>query len=174
MSSSNSVDIEKIEQQIGYLTAQLESAKEMVRQWNEANKTLSLSAAEARAKNQSVGRGFVGGLLGSKYRGVVRAGAAASNAAIAKKVAEKRAQIVDGKRDAQEQVRQLQCELSVAKKNLKSLQLGEKSNVKVKNAAKKNAHDTLDLLQKLKAAKDAGLITQVEFEEKRKKLVEDL
>jgi hypothetical protein len=47
-----------------------------------------------------------------------------------------------------------------------------KSQTKVLKA--KAANESLDLLQKLKQAKDAGLLTDAEFEDKRKKLVSDL
>lgn len=174
MSSCKSEEIEQMERQIATLTVRLADAKSAVVHWTEANKSLSLSAAEARAKNQGAGRGLLGGLLGSKYRSVVRAGAAASNAAIAKDVAEKRGRIVEGKREAQELVRQIQSELTEAKQQLKALTSGAKARAPTKTATAKAATDSLALLQKLKEARDAGLLTQDEFEEKRKRLVADI
>ena len=174
MSSYQSEQIEQMERQIATLTARLAEAKSRVVQWTEANTSLSLSASESRAKNQGAGRGLLGGLLGSKYRSAVRAGAAASNAAIAKEVAEKRARIVEGKREAQELVRQIQSELTEAKTRLKALTSGAKAKASTKTATAKGATDSLALLQKLKEARDAGLLTQDEFEEKRKKLVADI
>lgn len=171
MPSYQSEEIEQMERQIATLTDRLGDAKAAVAQWTEANTSLSLSAAEARAKNQGAGRGLLGGLLGSKFRSAMRAGAAASNATIAKEVAEKRARIVDGKREAQELVRQLQAGLTAAKQQLKTATSGAKAKASVKTAATKVANDSLALLQKLKDARDAGLLTQEEFEEKRKKLV---
>lgn len=159
-----------LEQRIQSLTAKLQEAKESVQSWADASAALSQSAAEARAKNQGAGRGFIGGLLGSKYRSVVRAGAAASNAAIAKDVAEKRGRIADGKRAAQDSVRAIQQALSEAKAELKDLTTAKK----VKTSAVKSAGASLDLLQKLKQARDDGLLTAEEYEQKRKRLVSDL
>lgn len=174
MSSDSSDEIQALEQRIASLTTRLVEAKDAVAQWADANKSLSLSAAQERAKNQGAGRGFLGGLLGSKFRSAMRAGAAASNAAIAKDVAQKRARIADGKRESQELVRQVQEELTVAKQQLKSLTAGAKAKTSTKVTKAKVAHDSLALLQKLKEARDAGLLTQEEFEVKRTKLVADL
>lgn len=171
MYSNSSDEIQELEQQIVNLSTCLTEAKDAVAQWTEANKSLSLSAAQERARNQGAGRGVIGGLLGAKFRKAMRAGAAASNAAIAKEVAQKRAHIAERKREAQELVRQIKEELTIAKQQLKSLTAGAKS----KNVTKtKDAHDSLALLQKLKEARDAGLLTQEEFEQKRTKLVADL
>lgn len=159
-----------LEQRIQSLTAKLQEAKEAVQSWTDANASLSQSAAEARAKNQGAGRGFIGGLLGAKYRSAVRAGAAASNAAIAKDVAEKRGRIADGKRAAQDAVRAIQQALSEAKAELKDLTTAKKG----KASAVKSAGASLDLLQKLKQARDDGLLTAEEYEQKRKRLVSDL
>lgn len=173
MLSYQSEEIEQMERHIATLTARLAEAKSAVAQWADANTSLSLSAAQVRAKNQETGRGLLGSLLGSKFRSAMRAGATASNAALAKEVAEKRARIAEGKRDAQELVRQLQSELTEAKQQLKKLTSITK--VKAKNKTETtNAAASIALLQKLKEAKDAGLLTQEEFEEKRKKLVADI
>jgi hypothetical protein len=163
-----------LEQKVATLTAKLSEAKDNVTQWVDANKSLSLSAAEARAKNQGAGRGFLGGLLGSKFRGAMRAGASASNAAIANEVADKRARIAEGKRQAQEQVRQFQAELAAYKQELKALSADTKTKTQTKVAAAKAATLSLDLLQKLKQARDSGLLTEDEFEQKRRKLISDL
>lgn len=163
--------IVEVEHQIATLSEQLVQAQNSVQQWVEANSNLSLSAAQARAKNQGAGRGFLGGLLGSKYRGAVRSAAAASNAAIAKEVADKRAQIAEGKRQAQDLVRNLKEELRLAKQELKALKSNSQSRSRTKSAATKSANTSLELLQKLKEAHQAGLLTDAEFEEKRRKLV---
>lgn len=169
-----SAQIKVVEQKIETLAAQLSETKAIIAQWNETGRSLSLSAAEARAKNQGVGRGLISSLLGAKFRGAMRSGAAASNASISQDVAKKRAQIAEGKRMAQEVARQIQAELSQAKAELKVLS----SKAKVMNANKsktaKSAIESLTLLQKLQEAKNAGLLTETEFEEKRKKLVSGL
>jgi cell division septum initiation protein DivIVA len=166
--------IGELEQRIAALSARLVEAKDAVQTWVDANASLSRSAASARAENQGAGRGFLGGLLGSKYRSAVRAGAAASNAAIAKDVAAKRARIVEGKRQAQDVVRSIQEALAEAKAELKGLTVGRKARAQTKTVAAKAASTTLDLLQKLKEAHDAGLLTEAEYEEKRRKLVSEL
>lgn len=163
-----------LEQRIQLLMAKLQEAKDVVQSWTEANAALSQSAAEVRAKNQGAGRGFLGCLLGSKYRSVVRAGAAASNAAIAKEVAEKRRRIAEGKHVAQEAVRTIQQALSTAKAELKDLTAAKRVKSKEKSAVVKSAGASLDLLQKLKQAHADGILTAEEYEEKRRKLVSDL
>jgi hypothetical protein len=104
----------------------------------------------------------------------MRTTAAASNAAIAKDVADKRGRIAEGKRQAQELVRDIQQELASAREDLKAMTAGAKAKSSVKAAVAKSAGASLDLLKKLKEARDAGLLTEEEFEEKRKKLVSDL
>jgi hypothetical protein len=89
---TSSAKLASLEQRVAGLTARLSDAKAVVQQWADANTSLSRSAAEARAENQSSGRGFIAGLLGSKYRGAMRSAAASSNASIAKNVADKRTQ----------------------------------------------------------------------------------
>jgi hypothetical protein len=163
-----------LEADIARLTGELTRAKEIVQTWTNASTNLSRSAAEERAKNQGAGRGFFGGLLGSKYRSIVRAGAAASNAAIAQDVAQKRSQISDGKREAQELVRQIQQQLSSVRQELKHLSTGSKEKVRAKASAAKAASESLDLLHKLKEAHQAGLLTDNEYEEKRQKLLAHL
>ena len=160
-----------LEQRIATLTEQLAQAKSVVQQWTDTNAALSRNVAEARAKNQGMGRGFVGSLLGSRYRSTMRSAAATSNAAIAKEVADKRAKIADAKRKAQELVRQIQEQLTAAKQELKALTSDAKARARNKSAVAKSAADSLDLLQKLKQAHDAGLLTDAEYEEKRRKLV---
>ena len=167
-------NVTEVEQEITTLTTRLAETKAIIEKWAEAGKSLSLSAAEARAKNQGAGRGFLGAFLGSKFRGAMRSGAAASNASIAKDVAEKRSRIAEGKREAQELARQFQAELSVAKQQLKALTSKEKLKATSKSTAALAAVDSLALLQKLKEARDSGLLTEQEFEEKRKKLVSGL
>ncbi len=165
----NEQQIAALEARIAELQATIERAKGVVQQWVDANASLSRSAAQLRAENQNKGRGIVSAFLGSKFRASMRSAAAASNAAIAKDVAAKREINAKGKREAQEFVRQLQQELSEAKQSLKALTSGRKTTSSAKKAV-----DSLAVLEKLKQAHDAGLLTDAEFEEKRKKLVADL
>lgn len=166
--------IAAIEKQISELAQQLAEARDVVKQWTDANANLSLNAAEARAKNQGMGRGFISGLLGSKFRSAMRTAATTSNAAIAKQVAEKRAKVVAGKREAQELVKQLQDQLKLAKQELKELAASNRQRWRVKSVTARASHDSLAVLQKLKEAYDAGLLTDAEYEEKRTKLVSEL
>lgn len=166
--------IAALEERILLLDAKLQGAKDAVRSWTEANTALSQKAAEERAKNQGAGRGLFGTFMGAKYQRTVRAAAAASNADLSKNVAEKRGQISDGKRTAQEAVRTIQQALVETKAQLKELTTVKKAKSQVKTAVAKSAGASLDLLQKLKQAHDDGLLTAEEYEEKRKKLVADL
>ena len=170
--SSTSERIEALEMKLTELTAGLAQARGIVQQWNETGASLSRSAAEARAENQGAGRGFFGALFGSKFRSAVRSGAAASNAAIAKDVAAKRSKIAEGKQQAQEAVRRMQAEIALVKDELKMLR--SSASQRARRDKTKSAADSLDLLQKLKQARDAGLLTEQEFDEKRKKLLSDL
>lgn len=174
MSPECSDEIQELEQRIESLATRLATAKDAVSQWTDANKSLSLNAAQERANNQGAGSSFLSGLMGAKFRSAMRASATPSNAAIAKEVAKKRAHIAEGKRESQELVRQIQAELIVAKQQIKSLTAGAKAKTSTKLTKTKAAHDSLALLQKLKEARDAGLLTPEEFEEKRTKLVADL
>ncbi|MBA2492280.1 MAG: SHOCT domain-containing protein [Gammaproteobacteria bacterium] len=171
---SSNAEIAAAECRIADLTMQIERGKEVVQQCTDANTNLSRSAAEARAENQSSGRGFFAGLLGPKYRSAMRLAAASSNAAIAKDVAEKRRKIAEGKREAQDLVKQLQTELSAAKSELKALTSNRQAAAKTKSVAAKNAKDSLSLLEKLKDAHESGILTDDEYEEKRRKLVSQL
>ena len=163
--------IAALEQQIALLTQHLAQAQNVVQQWTDVNASLSQSAAEARATNQGKGRGIMGSLFGSAYRGAMRRAAASSNAEIAKEVADRRAKIAEGKREAQESVRQIQSVLTSAKQALKALTSDEKARSRSKSAATKATVDPFDLLDKLKQAHDAGLLTDAEYEDKRRNLV---
>lgn len=114
-------EIETAEARIRYIERKIAEAQEAVRSWSEASTNLSLSAAEQRASNQSMGRGIGGALLGAKFRAAMRRAAASSNARIAKDVAEKRRRIANGKREAQAVVNGLREELREAKQRLKLL-----------------------------------------------------
>jgi hypothetical protein len=155
------------------LSADLEAAKETVRTWTEAGASLSRSAAEERAKNQGAGKGLVSAFMGSKVRAALRAGAAASNAAIAKDVAQKRNKIAEGKRIAQERVRSLQADISAAKGELKSLASSQK-NSPGRTSKPTGANDPIELMYKLKSAYESGLLSQDEYEEKRRKLLSEI
>lgn len=174
----NTVDqqIAHIEAQISHLNTSLEDAKKTVQEWVNANSSLSQSAAEARAETQSMGRGLGGALFGSKYRAASRNHAASINAQIARKVVSKKAQIKQGKQDAQELVGLIQAQISQLKDELKLL----KSERKAISSAKKSTQSvqvssrSLILLEKLSEAYQMGLLTQEEYEEKRKKIVDQI
>ncbi|MFZ2488823.1 MAG: hypothetical protein WAZ19_11945 [Anaerolineae bacterium] len=174
MSDGNSEQIAALEEKIADLTNQLEQARLVVKQWSEISADLSRKAAEARAKNQGLGRGLGGMLLGSKFRSTMRSAAASSNAAISKEVAQKRMEIAGGKSRAQELVRQLQTELTTTKEQYRSLKAIEKSQRLTKSRTSKKSYESIDLLQKLKEAWDLGILTEEEYEEKRKKIVSDI
>lgn len=163
-----------LKQRIVLLERQLDEAKSSVKQWIDTNAQLSRRAAEARAKNQGSGRGFLGALLGRKFRAATRTAAAASNAAIAKDVAEKRTKIANGKQEAQAIVKQLQDELKLAKQQLKELVTDLRTNGRAQSTSSKKSAQALDLLKKLKEAFDAGILTSEEYEQKRKQLLEDI
>lgn len=160
-------DLDALERRVSELTEDLERAQDAVRRCTEANADLSHNAAEARAKNQGAGHGLLGMVLGSGYRGAVRRAAAASNADIARQVAEKRVQIADAKRAAQEEVRALKAELTQAKKDLAAAKGGGARRARGGAAA----DDPLDLLARLKAAHESGLLTDAEYAEKRAALL---
>ena len=174
MSEELQSEIADLEAVIADLTRRLSSAREAVQSWTDAGKSLSHQAATERAKNQGAGRGFFGGLLGSKYRSAVRAGAAASNAAISRQVASRRIEIANGKSAAQDAVRAIQDDLRQAKDELRDLKTALRSATTGKATRSRAASSTLDLLAKLKSAHDSGLLSDSEYEQKRKKLVDDL
>ena len=174
MSEVNPEQLAALKEEIAALSAKLEQAKLIVKQWSDASAQLSQNASEARAKNQGLGRGIGGVLLGSKFRSSMRSAAARSNAAIAKEVASKRAKIAEGKREAQELVRRIQTELTTAKERHKSLTALAKTQSKTKISNAKAAIESIELLQMLKEAYDLGLLTEQEYNQKRQKLVSDL
>jgi hypothetical protein len=174
MSTITSEKITQLQQRITQLTQQLEQARLVVKHWTDTSAQLSLNAADARAKNQGLGRGLGGALLGSKYRSVMRSAAANSNASISKEVAQKRAKIAAEKSRAQEVVRRIQEELKASKEQYRIITSNERAHLKEKSAAVKRSTESIDLLQKLKEAHDLGLLTDEEFELKRKKLVDNV
>ena len=165
---------EELERLVASLSEQLARAQEVVRQWGATGTSLSRSTAEARAENQGAGRGFFGGLFGSKFRSIVRISAAASNASIAKDVAAKRRRIADAKGEAQELVQGLKSRLAEARLALRQANSEARSKPFSRKAAAQSASASLDLLAKLKEAHAAGLLTDAEFQEKRRKLVSEL
>lgn len=169
--------ISKVEAQLSQLTSQLEGAKQNVQSWVDANSSLSLSAAQARAQTQSMGRGLGGALLGAKYRAARRKEAASYNAGIARNVVDKRAEIKQGKQNAQELVRQIQAQMAILKGELKDLKVQKKelaSRKKVSSQSLQNSGKSLVLLEKLNEAYHIGLLTEEEYEEKRKKIIEQI
>ena len=163
-------DIDRVDE----LAQQLEAAKAEVRRWQDAAASLAHSAAEARAKNQGAGRGIGGALFGATFRGAMRRSAAASNAAIAKEVVAKRALIAQGKSNAQEIVRRLQADLTAAKQAAKRLRTTSRGADNNRQKKLKATSTALDLLDKLKEAHRLGLLTDEEFERKRRAIVEAL
>jgi len=170
MTESAHEQIIAFEREIEALNEKLVGAKHEIVKWTEASASLSRNAAEARAKNQSKGRGLGGALFGAKYRAAVRSAAASSNAAIAREVAEKRIRIAEGKSAAQDLVRSIKVEIAELKQQIKTL----KSNVKSKVSSVKTASDSVGLLKKLKEAHELGLLTDEEYEQKRKKIVSSI
>jgi len=166
-------NIAELEARIASLENDLAKARNIVVTWDNATTVVARKAAEVRAKNQAAGRGFWGAVLGRKFRAAVRSGAAASNAAIAKEVAARRTQIADGKREARELVRRIQSSLSAARKEL-VLQKNLLNGKAKKASTARIANDSLSLLSKLKAAHDAGILTDAEYAEKRAKLIDQL
>jgi len=164
------------ETQISQLNMRLVNAKKDVQQWVDANSSLSLSVQKARSETQSMGRGLGGALLGSQYRASRRREAACKNAGIAREVAAKRAEIKQGKQNAQEIVRQIQAQMSLSKDTLKALKSQQKllySNNKPAQLVQSSSH-SLTLLERLSEAHQLGLLTREEYEEKRKKIVEQI
>lgn len=167
-------EIDSLERRLESLAPKLSDAKEAVRSWVEAGSNLSISAAEARAKNQGAGRGIAGALLGAKFRSAMRLGAAASNAAIAKEVARKRAAIADGKANAQRAVKEVQGLISDAKVRLRELKALQRTTRSVTKERRTTTAKSVNLLHKLKEAKDLGLLTDAEYEQKRRKIVDGI
>ena len=175
-SSTVARQIADTEAQISQLTVRLENAKRDVQEWVDANSSLSLSAQKARAETQSTGRGLGGALLGSKYRASCRRTAASANANLAREVVAKRARIKEGKQNAQEIVRQIQAQISLLKDELRTLKSERKSLSSTKKPTQtvQSSSRSLMLLEKLNEAYQMGLLTQEEYEEKRKKIVEQI
>ncbi len=174
MVETNDESLEQLQIRIKELSSQLEEAKQAVRNYSQLLTELNQSAAEERAKNQGAGRGLDGMIFGSKYRASQRRAAAASNARISKELAKKRGVILEKKTAAQAFVQSIQTELKTTKEEYNALE----SAIKAKNATithkSKTSMDSVALLKKLKEAHDLGLLTDEEFEEKRKKLVSEI
>lgn len=113
-------------------------------------------------------------LFGAEYRKAVRRAAVRSNAKIAGDVAAKRAKIAEGKRNAREYVKRLQAQLAETTSHLKGLTAQRKASSKSKAAVASAAGSSLALLTKLKETCDLGLLTEQEYEEKRRKLVSQI
>ena len=165
-----------VESQISELTSRLEEARETVQTWVDANSSLSQSASEERAKTQSMGRGDWGIILGNKYRASKRQQAAYLNAQIANNLAVQRAKIKEGKQSAQELVKQIQAKVSQLKSDLKLLKSQKKATSSTKTSHKlvQTSSQSLLLLEKLNEAYQMGLLTKEEFEEKRKKIIDQI
>ncbi len=160
--------LEELEARLSDLEVELQRARANVDEWTVAASSLSRSAAEARANNQGAGKGFMGALLGSKVRKALRAGAAASNAAIAKDVAKKRSDFASGKAAAQAYVKQVQTDIADAKAQIREVKAAGRGGKSAKVSS------AVDLLHKLKEAHKLGLLTDEEFEEKRRKIVSEM
>lgn len=166
-------NISTLKSKLDQLNLSLEKIQKEIQIWADANEELSQSASEARANTQSLGRGLGGMLLGSKYRASARRHAATINAGIAREVAEKRRRIKEGKKEAQEQARELKSQISEIKTEIKELEK-QKRDMTSSSQNKKKSEQSLNLLQKLKEAYDLGLLTADEYEEKRKKIADDI
>lgn len=159
------------------LEAELERVRAVIRGWQDRAAELMQRAQQARADNQNAGRGLLGGLLGSKFRSAMRQGASASNAAVAREVAARRAEIANGKRQAQDLVRRIQAALKIARAEEKQFAKKVKEHraagaTRVKRVAAKSKE--IDVLRKLKAAHKDGLLTDAEYEAKRRAIVAEL
>jgi len=172
MSDVNPEQLKALEDKIASLTVKLGEAKLAVKQWSDLSARLSQNAAEERAKTQGMGRGLGGAIFGSKFRASQRSQAARINASIAKQVAEKRAKIGEGKRESQ--ARHIQDELTATREQYRSLNTLVKSQNKAKSVTAIETKDSVGLLKKLKEAYDLGLLTEQEYEEKRKKIVSSI
>ena len=104
----------------------------------------------------------------------MRRAAVRSNASIARQVAEKRANIASTKRTAQDLVRQLQESLREARQELARLKSEQRAAAKRTSTAVRTAASSLDLLRDLQSAHEAGLLSDTEYEEKRRKLVSQI
>ncbi len=174
MSITINNDIQLLETEISRLQQELLQARENVQSWVDTNASLSRNAAEARAKNQGSGRGILSSFLGPKFRSAMRAGAAASNAAIAKDVARKRSEIAAGKAKAQEHVKYIQSCITQAKTQIRELKASQKAKSSAITKVRRDSKTSVDLLYKLKEAHSLGLLTDIEYEEKRAKLARDI
>lgn len=174
MQDNNSEQLKALQDKISSLTLKQEEAKLEVKKWTDLAAGLARNAATERAKTQSMGRGLGGMILGSKYRASQRSQAARINASIAKQVAEKRAAITEGKQKAQVQLQRIQTELRATKEEYRSLAALTKSQDKAKSLKIESTTDSVGLLKKLKEAHDLGLLTEQEYEEKRKKIVSEI
>lgn len=162
--TSDSARLDELERAIA-------AAKEEIRKLSEASAKLSEQARSARAENGSAGNGLGGMLFGAKYRAAMRRAAAVSNAAIARELAQSKATLAEGKRHWQERLRQLQADL----KELKSRQRESEKDVRASRSKRASeARTSIDLLHKLKDAHDLGLLTDEEYELKRRQLAQRL
>lgn len=172
MTSNYQQQIDSLERNLTSLESRRDAAKNAVQTWTQASAELSRSAAVARANNQASGRGIMGALLGAKFRSAMRAGAAASNASIAKDVAQKRSAIADGKAQAQDAVKAIQAEIARVKAAIRDLKARQKSVKKSEVQSKAKSAGSVSLLHKLKEAHELGLLTDDEYEQKRRKIVD--
>jgi regulator of replication initiation timing len=165
--------VQIIENQISQLSKQLEDEKNQLKSLNETNLALSSKATIERAKTQEMGRGLLGSLMGSEYRASQRRVAARINASISRQVSEKREQIRSLKLSVKNNIIETQSLIKAKKEELKSL----KSQRKELQSALKNTKrtkDNLSLLKKLGELYKSGLITEEEYEQKKKKLLDQI
>jgi hypothetical protein len=153
------------------LRALCEAAEAEVRQWQDEARNLSLAAAQARAANQGKGRGLGGLLLGAGYRRAARRSAASSNARIAAEVAEKRVAIAVGKRQAQAKVRGIKAAIAAAKIELRKAKAARRDSSRVQRQILADSEGDLSLLAKLAEERDAGNLSQGQFEAKRRQVL---
>lgn len=170
MSSVAIQEVERLESKLAGLQEALTSARGDVQTWTDSNADLSRKAAEARAKNQGAGTGVLGAFLGAKFRSAMRSSASASNAAIARNVAQSRSEIAAGKALAQERVKAIQASIAETKQLIREA----KTTLRESKSSGKARTSSVELLIKLKEAHSLGLLTDEEFEEKRARLVSEI
>ena len=160
--------LEVAEQLVGDLERQLTQIRDVIRQWTDAGQSLALSAAEAHAKNRGAGLGLGGILFGAKYRAIERRSATRSNARISQEAVNNRSKIAEGKRVAKEIETNIKKQLIDAKASVKALQGLARKATSVTRAIL----SSVSLLKKLKKAHDLGLLTDEEYDAKRRAAIE--
>ena len=119
-------------------------------------------------KNRGAGLGLGGILFGAKYRAIERRSATRSNARISQEAVNNRSKIAEGKRVAKEIETNIKKQLIDAKASVKALQGLARKATSVTRAIL----SSVSLLKKLKKAHDLGLLTDEEYDAKRRAAIE--